>query len=81
MNSLQAMDEISTLLKNQDVVRAQERVLEIEAQGSTLPSSIFELVLKAAVTAQMITRPYAQFCVNSYGRAEYVRMVLEIAPE
>lgn len=73
--TMKAMNEVMGLVRDGEIVVAQALVLATEAEGSTLPSSVFEVVLKAAVKADQLLPDYAQFCQRAYGKAVYAKLV------
>jgi len=71
MTEVDVMMEVIGLVNDGAIVRAQERVLEIETApigAPRLPSSVFERVLRAALRAECLTTDYEAFCRRSYGR-------------
>lgn len=78
MDVLEAMEAVTKCLLAQDLIGAQHQVLNIEANGSVLPSSTFERVLKAAVHANCLLPAYREFCERSYGRQQFTDLLLTI---
>jgi hypothetical protein len=75
MTVIEAMNAVTKRLLEQDIVGAQHTVLVIERAGSTLPSSTFERVLKAAVHADCLLPAYREFCEGAYGRAVFANLL------
>jgi hypothetical protein len=74
-NAVEAMGEVMGYLNEGNVAGAQAAVCAIEADSCTLPSCIFERVLRASVEAGCLLPFYAEFCERSYGRKAYAAML------
>jgi len=74
-NVVEAMGEVFGYLNAGDVAGAQAAVCAIESEVSTLPSSIFERVLRDSVKAGCVLPFFADFCERAYGRKTYADML------
>lgn len=61
MTALEAMEEVNGFLSDGNVAGAQAAVVAIESEGSVLPSSVFERVLRAAVEQKVLLPFYRDF--------------------
>lgn len=77
MTALEAMNEVYGFLNEGNVAGAQAAVVTIESEGSVLPSSVFERVLRAARDSYTLLPFYAQFCRSAFGEGVYDRILSE----
>ena len=75
MTDIEAMNAVTKLIIDQDVVGAQHVVLVIEKERAVLPSSTFARVLKLALQNDCLLPEYSDFCRRSYGRVVYENIV------
>jgi hypothetical protein len=74
-NAIAAMNSVLEHLAAGDVIGAQGIVMVVESIKATLPSSMFEKVLKAAIAADCLTTEYRTWCERAYGRKVFAAMV------
>ena len=67
MSTLEAMSEVMSYLNAGDYAMAQCAVMSFERNGSCLPSSMFERVLRASISADQLLPLYADWCKRAYG--------------
>lgn len=81
MGTIEAMDKVNGLLADEQIKRAQEAVIEIEKSCCTLPSSVFERVLRVSIAHGALTQEYEGWCRRSFGRKQYEHLVRGLARE
>jgi len=80
VNAMDAMMEVYAYLNDGDFALAQCAVMAIEQEhGATLPSSVFEKVLRLAIANGELTFAYEQWCKRAYGKRAYAEIVSAIA--
>jgi hypothetical protein len=78
MTPVEAVALVFGLVRIKSWTSAQQAILDIESQGSILPSSVFELVLRHSLLADRLLDEYADFCKRSYGREQYQAIIVAI---
>jgi hypothetical protein len=80
MTTLEAMSFIEKQLAAGEVVAAQGTVMHLESERSTLPSSYFERVLRAALEGSCLTAEYRAWCERSYGASTFGYLLRKHTP-
>jgi len=79
MTAIEAMHEVYEYLNSGDFAMAQCAVMAHEQETSTLPSSVFERVLRLSIANDQLLPLYATWCKRAFGRAGYASIVRSVA--
>jgi hypothetical protein len=78
-NAIEAMHEVYEYLNSGDFAMAQCAVMARESEAITLPSSVFEKVLRLSIANDQLLPLYASWCERAFGRRSYASIVHSVA--